>query len=553
MGVIRQRVWVVVFTNDAFMLAQRSNTVGNPLTWNFFGGNIDSGETIYTAAVRELKEESGLSGKPVFLTSLLLKGSKHYFYGLQVPTEVEPKFNREHIDYAWLSFDKPVTYKLHGPTKLFIKRGGLAILRDGYKFPTRSILATTVERITTYIKEAKGGVMSQALDRIRHYLTQADFGRRVIDGKTPTPAVKTPTTLARESVHCFIINSSTGRLLLVKAPGGWTTVSSLRTGSDPLPKVVEDILSTKLQHTRGADTTNINTLTNSKGFSVHNVAVVVNANETKVTGYDDSKWVDWGKWPAPLHEDFVAVITSSVGVSLIKRIINTIINKPVYAAVRVLFPVLSKYIDLPDTVVADIVVDGSYIKIEMSDKSKQQLNAWLAKQLPENARFNGNLEKDAHITIYKSPHKLGTLGTRALAQPITIPLKSFIFGKHGMGSNLHGVIALVNDKSVNALRNKYIADERLISNTSSALNTEAHMSLIKNIARDEDRDALALALTDAAKKSNLELVYDKVTVVNMRLNMPDSAKIKVEAPVKPIDPRRFLPSPRGQQRPTTKR
>ncbi|MFB6145172.1 MAG: NUDIX hydrolase [Candidatus Nanohaloarchaea archaeon] len=89
-----------------YLLVQRAEHDSNPGKWEFPGGGIDEGEAPKEAALRELKEEAGLTGKIKDKA-----GSKLVVYGNrdfemhQFLVEVEGnavKLSREHQDYEWI-------------------------------------------------------------------------------------------------------------------------------------------------------------------------------------------------------------------------------------------------------------------------------------------------------------------------------------------------------------------------------------------------------------------------------------------------------------------
>jgi 8-oxo-dGTP pyrophosphatase MutT (NUDIX family) len=64
-GLWHRVVLVLVFSQDGHVLLQKRgpNVATNPNKWDFSaGGHVDVGETYYESALRELKEEIGISG-----------------------------------------------------------------------------------------------------------------------------------------------------------------------------------------------------------------------------------------------------------------------------------------------------------------------------------------------------------------------------------------------------------------------------------------------------------------------------------------------------------
>ena len=54
--------WIAIYcpSQQAVLMAKRSEQVNNPYFWNFFGGQVDARETPKAAAIRELREEAGI-------------------------------------------------------------------------------------------------------------------------------------------------------------------------------------------------------------------------------------------------------------------------------------------------------------------------------------------------------------------------------------------------------------------------------------------------------------------------------------------------------------
>lgn len=91
------------------LLLRRSQHVNNKHTWDFPGGKIEKGESLFKAAKRESREEIGL-----------FKGEKiHKFddffavFVVRVKKLFKPKLNEEHDIYFWVDIDKVENYRLH--------------------------------------------------------------------------------------------------------------------------------------------------------------------------------------------------------------------------------------------------------------------------------------------------------------------------------------------------------------------------------------------------------------------------------------------------------
>lgn len=86
----------------------RSPHVVEGSTWCLWGGKVDPGEQPKQAAIRELKEESGYSGKIILIPMLVNERKDITFYnylGLIVE-EFSPKINWETQDFKWVDLEE---------------------------------------------------------------------------------------------------------------------------------------------------------------------------------------------------------------------------------------------------------------------------------------------------------------------------------------------------------------------------------------------------------------------------------------------------------------
>lgn len=91
-------------TGRLLILKRSADMDVNPGKWNFPSGKIEDGETPREAALRELREETGLSGELIEQGSDFLAETEDgafRVYPFLVEIEGEPELNKEHTKYEW--------------------------------------------------------------------------------------------------------------------------------------------------------------------------------------------------------------------------------------------------------------------------------------------------------------------------------------------------------------------------------------------------------------------------------------------------------------------
>ena len=92
--------------------------------WDFVKGNIEKGETLQQTVVREIREETGITGVE-FIDGFEDKIEYHYqrdgdlvhkevIFFLAKTKTIDVKISHEHLGFAWLSFNealKKLTFK----------------------------------------------------------------------------------------------------------------------------------------------------------------------------------------------------------------------------------------------------------------------------------------------------------------------------------------------------------------------------------------------------------------------------------------------------------
>ncbi|HEV8289800.1 MAG TPA: NUDIX hydrolase [Candidatus Norongarragalinales archaeon] len=98
------------------------------LAWQLPGGKIDWGETPEHAAIREVKEETGLTATKlklagIFSSKIHSRGSEYFVIGPVYFAKAKGKVNisHEHVDYAWFSLPEALR-KAHPYARGIIRR-----------------------------------------------------------------------------------------------------------------------------------------------------------------------------------------------------------------------------------------------------------------------------------------------------------------------------------------------------------------------------------------------------------------------------------------------
>jgi len=122
------RVAVGVIKNDEkFLVMKRSEETSSSGFWTFPGGKIEEDETVEEAALREIKEETGLEPE-VLRTgeSYMNKGELglwKVFPVLMESSSQEVEMNHEHSEFLWIELEEVEGLKTLGEVKAPEKLG----------------------------------------------------------------------------------------------------------------------------------------------------------------------------------------------------------------------------------------------------------------------------------------------------------------------------------------------------------------------------------------------------------------------------------------------
>lgn len=132
-------------------MAKRSGHVRNAYFWNFFGGQVDAGETPKVAAVRELREEAGLSVTKrdlIKVAHIRLEGLGYtgierdlYLFLLLTEEVIRVHLDREHSEYRWFNQDN-LPFSVNRVTQIILDKGLLKkAIAYAAKHPGKTLVA----------------------------------------------------------------------------------------------------------------------------------------------------------------------------------------------------------------------------------------------------------------------------------------------------------------------------------------------------------------------------------------------------------------------------
>lgn len=115
----------IFFTDGkSVLLLKRSEKGDNAGTWGLPGGKVEDGETNIDGALREIREECGVSAKGRRFDSLQETDGRHqwttFFY--HIDEKFDCKLSDEHTDWKWIPFEELESYELHPKFKANLDR-----------------------------------------------------------------------------------------------------------------------------------------------------------------------------------------------------------------------------------------------------------------------------------------------------------------------------------------------------------------------------------------------------------------------------------------------
>lgn len=104
--------------NPEFLLLQRAKGQVYHKQWRMVGGKVETGETYWEAALRELKEETALP----FISFWSVPSVNHFYeaktdeiylipaFAVEIPNKTEPVLNAEHTGFNWLKITEALDH-----------------------------------------------------------------------------------------------------------------------------------------------------------------------------------------------------------------------------------------------------------------------------------------------------------------------------------------------------------------------------------------------------------------------------------------------------------
>ena len=112
-----------------FLLIRRSgDRPAFPRLWEFPSGKLDSGETVYEAVLREVREETGIEAalapcEPKCVIRLSVADKEYAFFVWHCPAPTpEVRLSFEHDAYRWVSFAEAGELPMMEPHRAFLER-----------------------------------------------------------------------------------------------------------------------------------------------------------------------------------------------------------------------------------------------------------------------------------------------------------------------------------------------------------------------------------------------------------------------------------------------
>ena len=152
-------VLVLSASTGRLLLPLRSSKVQEPHTWGTWGGAIDDGENPAKAAMREMREESGVRLNPTMLEMLyeFHSGAFQYTTFLAVvDAEFKPRLDKETEAANWFELDSLPTALHFGLRAILDDSKAMSLLRRRVRDIRAKILAPFAELMERYQSNGSG-------------------------------------------------------------------------------------------------------------------------------------------------------------------------------------------------------------------------------------------------------------------------------------------------------------------------------------------------------------------------------------------------------------